>query len=227
MPKKFSTRLQTLLKERKISISELSRSSQFSRQAIYNWMATDHISKTALHRVAQVLGVTPEWLRYGERTNVHEQNVKRAQQSPFIKLLENKDFAEAKKHLDQLNILVGRYLFVDNKISYYNSPNIYSSMKVVLPLTPSSFFELLPKQQHFSLKRNYLKVLKREFEHNVLLSINSSRFIINTTMAPLFDYSGLIEGISFRVQPFTASVSQLEDYFRIKCKACQYRYNKP
>ena len=223
MPKKFSTRLQVLLKQRKISISELSRSSQFSRQAIYNWMATDHISKTALNRVAQVLGVTPEWLRYGDRTNTYEQNIKRSQQSPFIKLLDNKDFGQAKKHLDQLNVLVGRYLFVDNNISYYNSPNFYSSCNIPLPLTPASFIELLPRQQHFSLKRNYLKVLKRGFEHNVLLSLNNSALVINTTMAPLFDDSGLIEGVSFRVQPFTGSASQLEDYFRIKCQACQYR----
>jgi len=58
-------RIQHLLKQQGLSVSHLARQLGLSRQSCYKWLRNNQISDKNLYRVAELLGVSPQWLKFG------------------------------------------------------------------------------------------------------------------------------------------------------------------
>lgn len=58
-------RIQHLLKQQGLSVAYLAKQLGLSRQSCYKWLRNNQISDKNLYRVAELLGVSPQWLKFG------------------------------------------------------------------------------------------------------------------------------------------------------------------
>ncbi|WP_448555495.1 helix-turn-helix domain-containing protein [Thalassotalea montiporae] len=219
MAHKFSSRLKKLLAERNISISQLSRLTNISRQSIYKWFATDNISSHSLTKLARSLAVDEDWLRYGTKGFTTREQSVNSGKNAFIKVLDNHAFNDTKQHLTELDVLIGAYHFSTGKISCYNTSTILNPAA-----GPVDSFEDLTShicvQQLKRIKLNALKLLTQLRIDSFHISTVHNPHIYQCTLMPIVNQTQLLEGISFSVTKVFTEHEKLSKCLKAKCDKC-------
>ena len=202
-----------------MSISELSRLTNISRQSIYKWFATDHISPQSITKLARSLAVDEDWLRYGVKPFITRENNEVKEKSAFIKVIDNHAFDDTKRHLDKLDVLVGAYHFNNGKITCYNTSSVLNPKAPMI----DSFNDIgqhiyLPQLKRIKLQA--LKLLKQLSVDDFYLSTFHNAHIYQCTLLPIFNHTHLVEGISFCVKKILVNQDKLSKCLKAKCDAC-------
>ena len=219
MAYKFSSRLKKLLAERNMTISQLSRLTNISRQSIYKWFATDNISSNSLTKLARSLAVDEDWLKYGTKSFTARGQSPNTGKSTFIKMIDNHAFNDTKQHLTALDVLVGAYHFSTGKISCYNTSSVLNAEANSV----ESFEDLTSYIDRIQLKRIRLHALKLLTHLSIdafHLSTLHNNHIYRCCMMPIVNQSQLLEGISFSVTLVFVEHEKLAKCLKAKCDKC-------
>ena len=219
MAQKFSLRLQQLLVSRGMSISQLSRITGISRQAIYKWRTDDNISAASLHKLASALNVSEEWLRYGIKSNSDRKFDIVTSKNAFIRVVDNHAFSDTKLHLNQHDVLVGAYHFENGKITCYNTSSVLNPNSAELNNINDLAKHICPNQLK-RVKLAALKLLKHYHVADLYLATPHNTNIYQCTLMPIFSSSHLLEGISFSVKVALLNHDILAKQLKAKCAQC-------
>ena len=224
MVQRFSSRLKGLLIEREISISGLSRLTGISRQSIYKWFETDNISKRSLEKLAMALGVTVDWLKYGEPLSTPNKHHQASNKNPFIKFVDNKAYIDTKAHLEKLDVLVGSYQFESGKISVYNTSS------AVNPDSPdiTKLEDLMQHIDHRHMRKfmvNFYQVIRTLEVTTFHFTPKHNQNLYHCTFMPMFTHNNMLEGVSFSIHMVLVNQQKLTRYMKKKCENCLKRFS--
>ncbi|MBO9490138.1 helix-turn-helix transcriptional regulator [Endozoicomonas sp. G2_1] len=195
MSDSFAGRLQALLEQREVSIHALAKAIGVSRQSIYNWLASDHISTRSVNKIAHYFAVSPDWLKFGNSQGQERFSPWSGELSAVV----DDNLAITKQHLTELGICLGRYYFDQIRLEWIIGEQAPLAKQIALPIDVIEIRRYLTNLQWLRLKKAYIKLCRSGKGQTMLLTLVQHNISVAVILLPLINQAGDLVGLTFNL----------------------------
>lgn len=195
MSDSFAGRLQILLEQREVSIHALAKAIGVSRQSIYNWLASDHISTRSVNKIAHYFAVSPDWLKFGNTQGRECFSPWTGQLSAVV----DDNLAIVKQHLTELGICLGRYYLGQTRLEWLIGEQAPLAKQLALPQDVIAIRRYLTNLQWLRLKKTYIELCRSGKGQTMLLTLVQQDIAVTVILLPLLNLKGELVGVTFNL----------------------------